>query len=58
MRCFLWKVRATYWYIKLLKYYNLPFCWGMAGATLDNIGYDTEDSPEDCVREELTYWGD
>lgn len=58
IREFIWKVKAFYYYTTILSCYDVKFCWSMAGASLENINYDTSEDPEDCVREELSYWGD
>lgn len=54
---FIWKLKATFWYFWLMQCWNVKFCWGLAGASLENIGYDTTEDVRDCVEEELSCWG-
>lgn len=54
MKRLIWILRASLWY-KRLTDTPLRHGWGMAESLADTFGYE-DYSPEEAVREDLTYW--
>lgn len=57
MKEFIWKVRFTFRIVTVIQTWNIKFCWNLACAGLENIGYDLTECPVECADEELSHWG-
>lgn len=56
MKRLFWILRATIWYWTLTRT-PWSYAWGMAESLAET--FDIKDyTPEESVREDLTYWGD
>lgn len=56
MRNFFWRLRAALWY-KRLTAIKFSFAWSMAGGLVEAFAI-ADHTPEEAVREDLSYWTD